>query len=154
MRVQSLASRSGLRIRRCCMLGVGCSCGSAPMWLWLWCYSSNSAPGPGTSMCHRCHRKKHKQKKQSKCSAVWGWLSNYSLCVCGDEAWPWPLGPSTESAPGQPLPGCGRWALCWHQQLGSWTAKTNCQGEESRDWNNFHFLAHTSPYYLNLFSKH
>ena len=45
MRVQSLASLSGLRIWRCCELGVGC--GSDPALLWLWYWPVATAPiGP------------------------------------------------------------------------------------------------------------
>ena len=37
LRVQSLRLLSGLTIRHCCELGVGCRRGSDPEVLWLWC---------------------------------------------------------------------------------------------------------------------
>ena len=43
--VWSLASLSGLRIRRCCELCcVGCRCGSDLVWLRLWCRLAAAAP--------------------------------------------------------------------------------------------------------------
>ena len=41
---RSLASLSGLRIRRCCDCGVGRSCGWDPALLWLWCRPAAGAP--------------------------------------------------------------------------------------------------------------
>ena len=42
MQVRSLASLSGLRIRRCC--SVGHRCGSDPALLWLWYRLAGAAP--------------------------------------------------------------------------------------------------------------
>ena len=44
MRVQSLASLSGLRIWHFCELCVGHRCGSDPALLWLWCWPAAVAP--------------------------------------------------------------------------------------------------------------
>ena len=81
--VRSLASLSGLRIRRC--RGLGCR---LQMWLdlaslWLWCRLAAVAPHLAlsleTSICHECSPKKTKKqkkkqkKKQSILSySIWG----------------------------------------------------------------------------------
>ena len=44
IRVQSLASFSGLRIQRCHELWVSLGCGSNPELLWLWCRPAATAP--------------------------------------------------------------------------------------------------------------
>ena len=44
MRVQSLASLSGLRIRLCLSCWVGCRRGSDLALLWLWCRLAAAAP--------------------------------------------------------------------------------------------------------------
>ena len=47
MQDRSLALLSGLRIRRCCELGVSHRCSSDPVLLWLWCRPAATAPiGP------------------------------------------------------------------------------------------------------------
>ena len=44
IRVQSLASLSGLRIQRCPSCGIGHRHGSDCMGLWLWCRPADAAP--------------------------------------------------------------------------------------------------------------
>ena len=63
MRVQSLASLSGLRIRIAASCGVGHRCGSDPVLLIsLWCRPQT--PSSGTNTCCMCCPKKKKKKKK------------------------------------------------------------------------------------------
>ena len=70
MRVRSLASLSGLRIRCCLNCGVGHRLGPDLQWLWLWLWCRLEATAQigllawETSICHGCGPKKTKQKTQ------------------------------------------------------------------------------------------
>ena len=69
LRVPSLASLSGLRIRRCCGCGVGHRCGSDPAVVLAGGYSSDWTPSLATSICHMSlvPKDQKKKKKDSRC---------------------------------------------------------------------------------------
>ena len=73
MRVQSLASISGLRIWHCCSCGVGCRCSLDPVLLWLWRRPVATAPigplawePPYASGAAQENGKKTKRQKKKK----------------------------------------------------------------------------------------
>ena len=85
LQVQSLALLSGVRIRHCCELCVGCRCGSDPELLWLWCRPAATALiGPlawkppyamGAALKGQKTKKKEKRKNHPHGAAIlrMGW---------------------------------------------------------------------------------
>ena len=106
MRTQlwSLASFSGLRIRRC---GGGHRSDGDPVLLWLWCrpgaLAPFSTPSLGTSICRGCGPKKDQKKKkiENRRKQVKHCLSSPCHCVKREEM------PSWEFIPTPTL--CGWW---------------------------------------------
>ena len=74
MRVQSLASLSGLRIWCCCRLHHSCWCSLDLVLPWLLHWprrSSDCTPSRGTSIGHRCSHTKKKICSSNTCLTLW-----------------------------------------------------------------------------------